>query len=264
MNGNWGGRVIEGDRLTWKDRITSVMSLKSPKEFSVVRSGKKYEARLEADGDLLFWNDGGVWLRDIDVSKIELPEKSNFPGSPEELRLELARLEREARERALERMGILQHKCGAWNRRTPDGKCSECRKDQGRDEDVYVGKPHLPPSWNGGGWGGPKEGHDKDECFMLRYETRDLPNELWKAWNEKGRFMNKNEQKMVEARSQLAAKCGQRTKSNAKKKDKRKVQKVKKDKKKKKDKKGKKTKKDKSKKAKKDKKKRKRSSSSSS
>ena len=34
-----------------------------------------------------------------------------------------------------------------------------------------VGKPDLPPSWSGGGWGGPRDGHDKDMRYMLRGEA---------------------------------------------------------------------------------------------
>ena len=35
---------------------------------------------------------------------------------------------------------------------------------------VYVGKPDMRPSWDGGGWGGPRDGHDKDQRYMLRGE----------------------------------------------------------------------------------------------
>merc|ERR1712187_336670 len=77
---------------------------------------------------------------------------------------------------------------------TPDGRCSECGKDQKREENVYVGKAHLPPSWAGGGWGGPKEGHDKDERYMLRGEARQLPEDIYQPWKDKGRLESSIEQ----------------------------------------------------------------------
>ena len=32
-------------------------------------------------------------------------------------------------------------------------------------------KPDLRPSWDGGGWAGPRDGHDKDQRYMLRGEA---------------------------------------------------------------------------------------------
>ena len=29
----------------------------------------------------------------------------------------------------------------------------------------------MRPSWDGGGWGGPKDGHDKDMRYMLKGEA---------------------------------------------------------------------------------------------
>merc|ERR1711956_194328 len=225
-----------------------------------------YEGKLEADGNI-HWSDGGVWVRnESDVPKNKQPESSNLQGNPDRLRLELLRLEREAKERAMEKAGILQCSCGAWNKRTHDGRCSECGKDQKREEDQYIGKPFLPPSWSGGGWGGPKEGHDKDDRYMLRGEARELPDEIYKSWKVKGRFMNSVEQKMTMAKRSAKEIGGgsdsdssdsdssveeEKKKKDKKKRKKRKEQKDKKNKKGKKDKKTKKGKKEKGKKVKK-------------
>merc|ERR1712146_261486 len=73
----------------------------------------------------------------------------------------------------------------------------EKEKETATERDFYLGKPDLPPSWQGGGWGGPKEGHDKDERFMLRGEARELPDYLYKSWEERGRVQNIIEEKMV-------------------------------------------------------------------
>merc|ERR1712228_357541 len=126
--------------------------------------------------------------------------------------------------------------------------------DQKRAEDVYIGKPHLPPSWSGGGWGGPKEGHDKDERFMARGDARQLPDDLYKSWAVNGRFVNSTEQKMTMAKksakeiglgsvSDSSSEDEKMQKKEKNKKKKRKRQKDKKDKKGKKGKKDKKTKK---------------------
>merc|ERR1712060_669632 len=37
----------------------------------------------------------------------------------------------------------------------------------------------MGESWRGGGWGGPKEGHDKDTRFLMRGESRELPQHLY-------------------------------------------------------------------------------------
>merc|ERR1711920_677672 len=99
------------------------------------------------------------------------------------------RFERERQERATEReaylralAGLAQCACGKWYTPKPGGvKCTECGKTV-RNSDVYIGKPDMPSSSEGGGWGGPKEGHDKDERFMVRGEARDLPDWLYKSW----------------------------------------------------------------------------------
>lgn len=223
----------------------------TPTECSLLLGGRTYKGKLDADGSL-HWCFGVTWVR----NESEVPKSRQ----PDHLRLELLRLEREAKERALEKEGFLQCQCGAWNPRTLDGRCLKCGKDQKREEDAYVGKPHLPPSWDGGGWGGPKEGHDKDERFMLRGEARELPDYLYQDWQVKGRFLNATEQKMAEqkmavtSRSVMEVRPGPDSDSSREQKKKKKEKKVKKDKKGKKDKKNKKGKKDKkAKKAKKEK-----------
>ena len=47
-------------------------------------------------------------------------------------------------------------------------RAQEEEKERIAEANVYVGKPDMPPSWSGGGWGGPKDGHDKDTRYMLR------------------------------------------------------------------------------------------------
>lgn len=58
--------------------------------------------------------------------------------------------------------------------------CLSCRqqeKERAAEAAVYVGKPDLPPSWDGGGWAGPRDGHDKDQRYMLRGEA------TWLSWS---------------------------------------------------------------------------------
>jgi len=260
LDGNWGGRVIEGDLLRWGDGSTSDLQHKTPTECRLLLGRRTYEGKLCADGSL-HWCFGAVWVR----SESEVPKgrQPDLQRKPDHLRLDLLRLEREAKERAMEKEGFLQCQCGAWNPRTPDGCCLECGKDQKREEDAYIGKPHLPPSWSGGGWGGPKEGHDKDDRFMLRGEARELPDDIYKDWKANGRFMNSIEQNMTVAK-RSAKEVGSGSDSDSsreehkkKKKEKRankkrKQQKDKKNKKGKKDKTAKKAKKEKGKKVKKD------------
>merc|ERR1711920_128334 len=124
---------------------------------------------MGADGKL-HWRDGEVWVR---------------KGSAEKVRLE-----REAKERVSEReaylkvtAGFAQCQCGAWNAPTSDRPCTQCGGYVKRKE-FYVGKPDMPSSSEGGGWGGPKEGHDKDERFLCRGESRELPEWLYKGWTE--------------------------------------------------------------------------------
>jgi len=263
LDGNWGGRVIEGDRLIWGDGSTSVLKHKTPTECRLLLGGRTYEGKLDADGNLR-WCFGFVWVRnESEVPKSRRPDNSSLQGEPDHLRLDLLRLEREAQERALEKEGFLKCQCGAWNPRTHDGRCLKCGKDQKREEDVYIGKPHLSPSWDGGGWGGPKEGHDKDDSFMLRGEARELPDHLYKDWHAKGRFINSMEQKMTVAK-RVAKEVGSGSDSDSSREDqkkkkkekrankKRKQREDKKNKKGKKDKKAKKAKKEKGKKVKKD------------
>jgi len=261
LDGNWGGRVIEGDLLIWEDGSTSVLKHTAPTECRLLLGERTYEGRLEADGGL-HWCFGVVWVRnESEVPKRRQPDSSHLHGKPDHLKHDLLRLQREARERAMEKEGFLQCVCGAWNPRTPDGCCLKCGRDQKREEDAYIGKPCLPPSWSGGGWGGPKEGHDKDERFMLRGEARELPDYLYKDWAEKGRFMNSYEEKMTAAkRSAKEVSIPTFEEPKKKKKEKRadkkhKQQKDKKNKKGKKDKKAKKAKKEKGKKVKKESKK---------
>merc|ERR1712232_337090 len=64
------------------------------------------------------------------------------------------------------------------------------------EKNFYCGKPDMLPSWNGGGWGGPKEGNDTDERFMLRGEARELPDYLYKSWKDHNRVKNIIEDKM--------------------------------------------------------------------
>merc|ERR1712151_1232250 len=58
-------------------------------------------------------------------------------------------------------------------------------KERMAQRNVYIGKPSMLSSMEGGGWGGPKEGHDKDERFMLRGEARNLPEFLYQEWSER-------------------------------------------------------------------------------
>lgn len=194
MDGNWDGRVIEGTLLTWKDGATSALEQKSPTEFSCVLKGCTYQGKLKADGKL-HWSDGDVWVRNQaareQVPKIKQPENhSNLQKHPD-----ILRQEREAKERAHEtamwKAGMEQCLCGAWNKPTNDGRCSKCGKD------YFLGKPHMLPSSEGGGWGGPKEGNDLDPTFMLRGEARQLPEHLYQSWSDNSRFMARPEQTMI-------------------------------------------------------------------
>merc|ERR1711877_31107 len=101
---------------------------------------------LEADG-MLHWSDGAVWIRLTEKLDFSHPDWNYLEGHPER-----ERLEREALERV-----------------------HDSEREKAEKVSFYVGKPHLPASTSGGGWGGPKEGHDKDERFMLRGEARELP-----------------------------------------------------------------------------------------
>eukprot|EP00928_Gymnodinium_smaydae_P051090 TRINITY_DN3461_c0_g1_i1.p1 TRINITY_DN3461_c0_g1~~TRINITY_DN3461_c0_g1_i1.p1 ORF type:complete len:295 (-),score=63.21 TRINITY_DN3461_c0_g1_i1:204-1088(-) len=249
FDGNFDGRIIEGESVTWKDGSKSTLQYKSPTTCSIVVFGETYEGKIDANG-IIHWSDGGVWVRNesLDESKVrealsKLPKDSHFHGKPEELRLELLRLQRDAKERILDRANILQCQCGAWNGRTRDGRCTECGKDQKREEDVYIGKPHMTPSWSGGGWGGPKEGHDKDERFMERGDARLLPEDLYESWAVHGRFISTAEQKMMDARKVAEEMDSDSDSDSSSEDDKKKKKKLKKKGKQQKDKKGKKSKK---------------------
>merc|ERR1712106_754101 len=117
-------------------------------ECTLVIKDRTLKGRLEADG-MLHWSDGDVWHRCCGVVY-------SLQGHPDR-----ARLEREALERVKEKDAMIFE-----------------------EKTEYIGKRDLPPSWDGGGWGGPKEGHDKDTRFMLRGEARDLPDYLYKSWEE--------------------------------------------------------------------------------
>merc|ERR1711920_594425 len=86
------------------------------------------------------------------------------------------------------------------NKTTPDGRCLECGAFDPLIREEYIGKPHLPASCEGGGWGGPKEGHDKDDRFMLRGEARQLPEHLYKSWADKNRLPGSIEEKRATAK----------------------------------------------------------------
>merc|ERR1711920_820769 len=49
------------------------------------------------------------------------------------------------------------------------------------------------------GWGGPKEGHDKDERFLNRGELRALPEHMYQSFNNRGRVESVIEEKMGRA-----------------------------------------------------------------
>ena len=58
----------------------------------------------------------------------------------------------------------------------------EEEKERAAEAAVYVGKPDMRPSWDGGGWGGPKDGYDMDTRYMLRGEARELPDHIYQNW----------------------------------------------------------------------------------
>ena len=58
----------------------------------------------------------------------------------------------------------------------------EEEKERAAEAAVYVGKPDMRPSWDGGGWGGPKDGYDMDTRYMLRGEARELPDHIYQKW----------------------------------------------------------------------------------
>lgn len=61
-------------------------------------------------------------------------------------------------------------------------RAKEEEKEKVSEANVYLGKPDMRPSWDGGGWGGPKDGHDMDQRFMLRGEARELPDYIYEKW----------------------------------------------------------------------------------
>jgi len=120
---------------------------------------------------MLHWSDGDVWSRcePDPANKRRRVGVLYLEGNPER-----RRLEREAFERAKD-------------------KETEAKEEA----DFYIGKSHLPPSWGGGGWGGPKEGNDTDEMFMLRGEARELPDDAYRAWRDRNKVKHIIEEKMV-------------------------------------------------------------------
>lgn len=156
FDGQWTGGIIMGNTVTWREAAvegtlegnTSQLTQTSSTECSMVIKGKTIKGTLEADGHL-HWSDGDVWRRcqGVVYSLLNHPERR--------------RLEREAVERVKEK--------------------EKWEIDEAR---VYIGKRDLPASCDGGGWGGPKEGNDTDIRFMLRGEARELPDYLYKSWEE--------------------------------------------------------------------------------
>lgn len=226
------------------------------------------DCRLKADG-MLHWSDGAVWSRcEADGTKSKEPEKHDVreeQTGPELSEKGKHRIFSEVIKkhsegfRALtgyeQKMQALKEAEGSFWSHVPDIPSHERRrmerdvleraKDREKEKEAeafkaaaYIGKPDLPPSWGGGGWGGPKDGHDKDTRYMLRGEARELPDHFYKSWQQKT--------ELAEQKLDINQK---KKEKNQKKKDKKKD--VKKNKKAKKDKKQKKSKKEKGKKDKK-------------
>merc|ERR1712039_352483 len=99
------------------------------------------------------------------------------------------------------------------------------------EANVYIGKPDLPPSFMGGGWGGPKEGNDTDDRFMLRGEARQLPENLYKKWQEQHLFKNNTKKKVAASSSDSSSEEEKKKTKDKKKKEKDKKKKDKKSKK---------------------------------
>lgn len=195
MDGHWTAGVIEGDILTWREGEiagnTSRLTRTSRTECTLVTKKGTYEGRLQADG-MLHWSDGDVWRRaHTDVPKSKHSEwigcLFSLEGNPER-----RRLEREALERVREK-----------------------EKEKEEEAKVYIGRPDLPPSWGGGGWGGPKEGHDKDGNYMLRGEARELPQHVYKSWQDSGRFKSIIEEKMAGRMKFFSAVAGSQSQSGS-------------------------------------------------
>eukprot|EP00931_Biecheleriopsis_adriatica_P090641 TRINITY_DN6459_c1_g1_i1.p1 TRINITY_DN6459_c1_g1~~TRINITY_DN6459_c1_g1_i1.p1 ORF type:complete len:281 (+),score=77.83 TRINITY_DN6459_c1_g1_i1:21-863(+) len=176
LDGRWSKGCIDGSVLRWNTGSTSELVRKSPREFSMVRKNKEYTARLENDGKL-HWSDGDVWSRlEADAPESKLPEFRELQENPDIPEKEKKRLVREAMERIREK-----------------------EQEERELANVYVGKPHLPAACDGGGWGGPKEGYDMDQRYMLRGEYRELPDHIYKSWKDNGRILSSTEQQMTAA-----------------------------------------------------------------
>lgn len=173
------------------------------------------DCRLKADG-MLHWSDGAVWSRcEADGTKSKEPEKHDVreeQTGPELSEKGKHRIFSEVIKkhsegfRALtgyeQKMQALKEAEGSFWSHVPDIPSHERRrmerdvleraKDREKEKEAeafkaaaYIGKPDLPPSWGGGGWGGPKDGHDKDTRYMLRGEARELPDHFYKSWQQK-------------------------------------------------------------------------------
>merc|ERR1711870_85760 len=155
----------ERDILTWREgggtlvskKGTSKLTRTSSTKCTLVTKDRTTEGTIKADGKL-HWSDGDVWSRILPVGASQWI--FSLKDNPE-----IARYEREMIERHREE-----------------------EKEKEAEANVYIGKPDLPPSFMGGGWGGPKEGNDTDDRFMLRGEARQLPENLYKRWEDERRF----------------------------------------------------------------------------
>ena len=147
-------------------------------------------------------------------------EKEAVPGVWDHLKdvlplKDLQRLERDAVERAKEE-----------------------EKEKKAVGEFYLGKPDMRPSWDGGGWGGPKDGHDMDQRFMLRGEARELPDYIYAQWkfhrsDDRLRLQASDAREMQQKMQEKIEKKKKKEKKEKKLKDEVKAKKVKKEKKKK-------------------------------
>merc|ERR1712039_866461 len=155
------------------------------------------EGSLKDDGKL-HWSDGDVWSRILPVGASQWI--FSLKDNPER-----ARYEREMIERIREE-----------------------EKEKEEEAKVYIGRPDLPPSFMGGGWGGPKERNDTDDRFMLRGEARQLPENLYKKWQEEHLFKKPIKKKTVASSSSSSSDSSSEEEKKKKKKEKKKKEKDKK------------------------------------
>lgn len=170
VDGHWTGATIEGARLTWRKGDTKGTTTRVTRigrtQCTLVTNQFEIEGKLKADGKL-YWSDDDVWDRLVPASASAwLFDQKDHP--------EYRRLEREMVERV-----------------------QMDAKERIAKANVYIGKPKMLSSMEGGGWGGPKEGNDMDERFMLRGEARNLPESAYQEWAERSSVKRMIEDKYV-------------------------------------------------------------------